>query len=82
MNIVELGSVYEFLYNPSCCESVAATVSIHKTPEGAIEAMELHKLTKKEEWEKNMKDEDEEYKEEFLFDFDQWWGTRETKLML
>ena len=32
--------VYEFLYNSNCCESAAATISIHKTKKGAEMAME------------------------------------------
>ena len=28
--------VYEFLYNSDCCESKAATMSIHRTKKGAV----------------------------------------------
>jgi hypothetical protein len=73
--------VYEFLYNPSCCESVYGTVSIHKTRQGAETAMEFHKYEKKKQYDDLMEcDDDDEYKEEFPYDYDQWWGVRETEL--
>ena len=71
--------VYEFLYNPSCCESTAVTMSIHKTKKGAEMAMEFHKAEKQRQWEEMQKlDED---KNEFNWDFDQWWGVRERELL-
>ena len=71
--------VYEFLYNPYCCESVASTISIHKTKKSAEMAMEYHKNEKLKEWEKECK----EYSpaKEYPFDFDQWWGVRECELL-
>lgn len=69
--------VYEFLYNSDCCESAASTMSIHKTKKGAEMAMEFHKAEKKREYDELY---DDEYKEGFDWDFDQWWGVRETNL--
>lgn len=78
-------TVYEFLYNSDCCESTAATISIHKTRKGAEMAMEFHKNEIKEIYEtnypKDSKDKNVIYmREEYPFDYDQWWGIRETKL--
>jgi hypothetical protein len=73
--------VYEFLYNSSCCESAAHTMSIHKTQRGAEIAMEFHRNEKKNEYDELMNGYyDEEYKEEYPYDFDQWWEIRETEL--
>lgn len=77
--------VYEFLYNSSCCESAAATISIHKTPKGAEMAMEFHKNEIKakyeEDYPKDSKDKDIIYmRKHFTWDWDQYWGTREANL--
>jgi hypothetical protein len=73
--------VYEFLYNGSCCESAAHTVSIHRTRRGAEIAMEFHRNEMKNEYEELLRyDDDEEYKEQFPYDYDNWWGIRETEL--
>ena len=76
--------VYEFLYNSDCCESAAATISIHKTKKGAEMAMEFHKAEKQKEWNEMRKldeENDPEYWKEFKWDFDQWWGVRECELL-
>ena len=76
--------VYEFLYNSDCCESTAATISIHKTKKGAEMAMEFHKAEKQKQWDEMRKldeENDPEYWEEFKWDFDQWWGVRECELL-
>ena len=70
--------VYEVLYNPNCAESVSATVSIHKTLEGAENAMEAHRNLVKSEYEKVMgfgcvDDTD--------WEWNQSWETRETELL-
>lgn len=72
-------SIYEFLYNSSCCESAAATKSIHKTKKGAEMAMEFHKNERLKEWEEECK----QYPpaKEFPFDYDQWWGINESELL-
>ena len=72
--------VYEFLYNSDCCESAAHTVSIHRTKKGAEMAMEFHKSEIKREWDEA--DYAESERLAFPFDYDQWWGVRETILML
>jgi hypothetical protein len=71
--------VYEFLYNSDCCESAARTMSIHRTKRGAEIAMEFHRFEKKREHEESLEGNDGvKYKEEFPYDYDQWWGIRET----
>ena len=47
--------VYEFLYNGSCCESAAHTVSIHRTRRGAEIAMEFHRNEMKNEYDELMR---------------------------
>jgi hypothetical protein len=71
--------VYEFLYNSDCCESAAATISIHKTKKGAEMAMEFHKAEIKREWDEQ--DYAERERLAFPFDYDQWWGVRECELL-
>ena len=76
--------VYGFLYNSSCCESAAYTVSIHQTKKGAEMAMEFHKNEKQKQWEEMRKLDEEnnpKYWKEFKWDFDQWWGVREYELL-
>ena len=77
--------VYEFLYNSDCCESAAATISIHKTLKGAEMAMEFHKNEVKvkyeEDYPKDSKDKDVIHiRKDYPFDYDQYWGIRETNL--
>ena len=71
--------VYEFLYSDSVCESAAQTISIHKTWLGATNAMQMHMLKEKEEYERLFgMDSDfniEEYKE------DKHWGIIETEVL-
>lgn len=77
-------TVYEFLYNSNCCESSSATMSIHKTMRGAEMAMEFHKAEKQKQWDEMRKlDElnDQKYWIEFKWDFDQYWGIRESELL-
>ena len=71
MEVNSTETVYEFLYNSDCCESSAHTMSIHKTKKGAEMAMEFHKNEIKKEWDD----------EEFEWNFNQWWGIRETVVM-
>lgn len=68
--------VYKFLYNSSCCESAASTLSIHKTRKGAEEAMVEHKAKILAEYDMY----DDEYKEDFSWDFDQWWNVDKVEL--
>lgn len=37
------GNLYEAIYNPDIYDSVASTISIHRTREGAQKAVEMHK---------------------------------------
>jgi hypothetical protein len=71
--------VWEFLYNSSCCESSSATMSIHRSQKGAEMAMEFHKAEIKKNYDR-VNEDDEEYKQDFPFDYDQWWGIRATSL--
>ena len=75
--------IYEFLYNSDCCESAAATISVHKTKEGAESALKKHKESIHQQWLKNKETDkdDPEYYDEFPYDFDQWWGIKETELL-
>lgn len=76
--------VYEFLYNSDCCESAARTMSIHKTQKGAEMAMEFHKNEIKKDWDSQKKEfyyQDPHYYDNFNWDFDQWWGVKETELL-
>lgn len=68
--------VCEFLYNDSCCESAAATLSIHKSKKGAEMALMFHKGKVEREYNKM----ESAYTDEFDFDFDKWWGVQETEL--
>lgn len=85
--------IYEALHNPSCCESAAYTISIHKTKLGAYRAIKASKLDAWEEWlehhrysKKHEMKSRLEYKnytihsDEYKFDFDKWWGISETIL--
>lgn len=71
-----MNKVFEFIYNSDCCESVARTVSIHKTKKGAEMAMEFHKAEVKYEHEELYKD----FESDTEWDWDQYWDIRETLL--
>ncbi len=70
--------IYKALYN--CCvhESSYATISIHKTKEGAEKAIEIHKAKEKEEFDKIYKDNNE-----FNFKFGEHenWDIAKTELL-
>jgi len=70
-------TIYEFLYNPSYCESVAQTISIHKTRKGAEMAMEFHKSEIRQEY-YNLYDNKSDIS--FNWDTNQWWKIRKSKL--
>lgn len=42
--------VFEARYNPCIHESAFATLSIHETRKGAVNAMKAHKAKEKKEW--------------------------------
>ena len=73
--------VYQFIYNYSCCESAAYTISIHKTRKGAEMAMEFHKNETKVNWLKDKIKNLNEFNDEYPWDFDQYWGIKETELL-
>lgn len=68
----------EFLHNSDCCESAARTMRLHKTGKGAEMAREFHKKEVKKEHNELYSD---KHKEDFEWDFDQWWGIRATELI-
>lgn len=45
-----MSKIYIALHNPSCCESAAATISVHKTKKGAYKAVKASKLEAWYEW--------------------------------
>ena len=71
--------IYEFLYNSCCCMSIAVTMNIHKTKKGAEMAMKFHKNEILKKWKRECK----KYPsaKEYPFDYDQWWGIKETQLL-
>ncbi len=68
--------VYQFLYNDSCWESAARTMSLHKTLKGAEMALSFHKEKARKQYNEDNKDHPSEYE----FGFDEWWGIRELEL--
>lgn len=63
-------TVYAFMYCDCVFESAFATISLHRSKEGAEKAMEAHKAEKKEWHDKRYADEDEE---DFIFgEFEEW----------
>jgi hypothetical protein len=73
-------TVYVFLYNDSCCESAAYTISVHRTRKGAEKAMEFHKSEMKKAWEEDeklWKENDPNYVNEFAWNYDKAWFVKE-----
>jgi len=54
-NDKEVEYFYEFLYNSDCYESAWPTISVHRTLEGAENAMRKHKDKRIEEYEDDFK---------------------------
>lgn len=69
--------VFGFLYNANCFESAPHTMSIHKTRKSAEIAMEFHKANVKKEYKE---DYDIKNIDDDGFDYNQWWGIRETEV--
>lgn len=65
-----IDKVYAFMYCGCIYESAYATISLHRTPEGAQKAMEFHKNELKKEF-------DEMYSEEELIEFGFKFGENE-----
>ena len=63
--------IYAFMYNSDCCESAAKTISLHRTIEGAENAMNFHKDNIRKDWEKEC--ERYPYAAEYSFDWEQAW---------
>lgn len=73
--------IYEFLYNSSTEESSYATISLHRTKEGAEEAMKKHKAKEKRKWSKLYKNEPEFINGTLKFGQYQDWAIGEQKLL-
>jgi hypothetical protein len=71
-------TVYEFVYRDSF-KSGPMTISIHRTEEGAIKAMEDHRRKVRKKWEKIQKKYPEE--DPYPWDFDQSWAVIQSKLL-
>jgi hypothetical protein len=69
--------IYHALHNPDSFDSCAATISIHRTKEGAERAVKNSKRRVKY-------DDDKMYEagevREFKWDFGHWWGVLEDEL--
>lgn len=73
--------IYEFLYNSSTEESSYATMSLHRTKEGAEKAMEKHKAKERRKWNKMYKNQPELIKKMSKFGQYQDWTIGEQKLL-
>lgn len=73
--------IYEFLYCSSIYESTYASVSLHRTKEGAEKAMKKHKAKERKKWNKLYKNEPEFIKETLKFGQYQDWTIGEQKLL-
>lgn len=71
--------VYEFCYNSDCSETYPITISIHKTSEGANEAMIKHKAVILIEYVGDCLE--YEGTKEFPWDFNKSWKIRKTELL-
>ncbi len=74
---MELSKVFEFMYCSCIHESAWATMSIHRTREGAESAMNAHKEKAKADYESDM----EGYEPIHPFDFAKDWMVSETILL-
>ena len=70
-------TLWEFIYCPCIHESVAATVSIHRTKKGAEIAMEFHKAEALKEFERWTKELSEDL---FKFGRNEYWEVREIEI--
>ena len=74
--------VYEALYCPCIHESAFMTLSIHKTKEGAIAAMNKHKEDERKKFKEMKKKLKERYGDcKIKFGEHEAWDTRETKVL-
>ncbi len=72
--------LYEFLYCPCIHESAPMTVSIHRTKEGAGQAMEKHKMEELKEWEEIHKGSTEEHRRKYPYDWSKLWSIQEIEI--
>lgn len=68
-----IDTIFQFLYCPCIYESAWATISIHRTREGAEAAMEAHKGNERDVWEKENKG----FEPTHPFDFAKEWKVAE-----
>lgn len=75
--------IYEALYNPMIHESSYATLSLHRTKEGAEKAVQEHQDKIKKEHDDQNKEWQENGMEKSRFDWDfcQSWSIAETELL-
>jgi hypothetical protein len=80
--------IYAFVYNPMIEESGYITVSLHKTKEGTLKALDEHKAEMKREWTEKIKKSKEIYGEDFHklrrgMSFGMWedWDIEERELL-
>ena len=76
--MTEKDILYQFLYCDCIHESAWATISIHRSREGAVNAMEEHKAEEKKKWEEYA--DTEERKKEFPFGQHEDWSIGEIEL--
>lgn len=69
-------TIYEALHNSDTFESTASTISIHKTKEGAENAIRKSKERVKKEHDILYKD----FESDHEWNFGHWWGIRENQL--
>ena len=69
--------VYQFLYCGCIHESAYATMSLHKTKEGAERAMNVHKEFERKEFNERYSD---EFKKEIKFGMHEDWAIGEIEL--
>ena len=78
--------VYEFCYNYDFYESSSTSISIHKTPKGAKNAMIKHKADILKEYDNTLKEYENdclvyEGLKEYPWDYNKSWEIRKTELL-
>ena len=69
--------IYLAQYCSCIHESASATISVHRTPDGAQKAVEFHKEEKRKEWVELF---DAEQQNRFPFGDGERWGVKEIEL--
>ena len=70
-------TIYAFVYSSNTWESAAATMSLHKTKEGAEKAMESHREFMRKHYNEYFS---EKHKKQYPFGLDQSWGIEEIEV--